>query len=119
MENTQKFRNVLVITAGFLLFYWFLEFEIFLHLAILISVSGALFNKAAQAINWAWMKLALLLGWINTRVLLSLIYFLFLTPIALFSRLFTKDPLQLKKPKSTNYNTRNHLYQPTELENIW
>ncbi|MGM0579215.1 MAG: SxtJ family membrane protein [Bacteroidota bacterium] len=119
MENSEKFRNVLVITAGFLLFYLFFELKLLLYIAVAIAVFGALSQKIAQAINWLWMKLAHILGWINTRILLSLIFYLFLTPIALFSRLFTKDPLRLKQPKDSNFEERNHLYKQEELENIW
>jgi flagellar biosynthesis protein FlhB len=119
MGNSEKFRNVLVITAGFLLFYLLFEIEILLYIAVAIAVLGALSQNIAQAINWLWMKIALVLGWINTRILLSLIFFLFLTPIALFSRLFTKDPLRLKQPKNSNFDERNHLYNKEELENIW
>lgn len=119
MENSAKFRNVLVITAGFLLFYLFFEIKVLLYISVAIAVLGALSQKVAQAINWFWMKLALILGWINTRILLSVIFYLFLTPIALFSRLFTNDPLKLKKPKNSNFEVRNHLYEKDELENIW
>ncbi|WP_296622206.1 SxtJ family membrane protein [Marivirga sp.] len=119
MGNSDKFRNVLVITAGFLLFYLFFELEALLYIAVAIAVFGALSQNITQGINWLWMKLALILGWINTRIILSLIFYLFLTPIALFSRLFTKDPLRLKQPKDSNFEERNHLYNKEELENIW
>ncbi|WP_367892471.1 SxtJ family membrane protein [Marivirga harenae] len=119
MEDVGKYRNVLIITAGFLLFYLFFDVMVLLYISVSIAVLGGLSPKVAQAINWLWMKLAFLLGWVNTRILLSIIFYLFLTPIALVSRLFTKDPLRLKKPKSSNFEVRNHLYNKEELENIW
>jgi hypothetical protein len=74
----------------------------------------------AKAIEWAWFKLALALGWVNSRILLSVIYFVFLMPIAWVSRLFTKDPLTLRKRNtSTLFVTRNHIYTKKDLENIW
>jgi hypothetical protein len=51
---------------------------------------------------------------------LSIIYFVFLMPIAWISRLFTKDPLMLKaKDSDSLYTTRDHLYKKEDLENIW
>ena len=44
-----------------------------------------------------WMFLGDLLGWINSRLILCLIYFTVLLPIALIMRLFGYDPLKLKK----------------------
>jgi hypothetical protein len=52
--------------------------------------------------------------------LLSIIYFVFLLPIAWISRLFTKDPLALRNRKTLSlFVTRNHLYTKKDLENIW
>jgi len=47
---------------------------------------------------WAfryWMKLAEALGWVMTRVLLSVFFYLALTPMAILMRLFGKRPLDL------------------------
>jgi len=43
----------------------------------------------------AWMKLAEVLSWVMTRVILSAFYFVFLTPIALIMRLVREDPLEV------------------------
>lgn len=39
----------------------------------------------------AWMAFAFVLGWVNTRILLGLFYYLVLTPIGLILRLSGKD----------------------------
>lgn len=39
------------------------------------------------------MKFAHMLGWVNTRIILSIVYFLIFTPIALFFRFIGKDPM--------------------------
>ena len=41
-----------------------------------------------------WMWFAEKLGWFNTRVLLGVIYYVFLTPLSLVMRIFGKKPLQ-------------------------
>lgn len=41
----------------------------------------------------AWMRIGALLGWFNTRVLLGLVFFVILTPIALLMRIMGRDPL--------------------------
>jgi len=43
-----------------------------------------------------WMKFAFVLGWINTRILLGVFFYLVLTPIGLVLRLTGKDLLSLK-----------------------
>lgn len=41
-----------------------------------------------------WMKIGNLLGWINTRILLGIVFFLIITPMGIMMRLLGKDPMQ-------------------------
>lgn len=43
-----------------------------------------------------WMKLALVLSWINTRLILLIIYYFIFTPVGLMMKLFGKDLLDTK-----------------------
>ena len=42
----------------------------------------------------------LVLGWINTRIILSVMFYLVFTPIAVFFRIIGRDGLRLKKDKN-------------------
>ncbi|XGB40505.1 MAG: SxtJ family membrane protein [Cyanobacteria bacterium LVE1205-1] len=46
-----------------------------------------------------WMKLGTLLGWINNKLLLVLVYMVMLLPISFLMRLFGYDPLKSKISK--------------------
>tara|TARA_B100000212_G_C27261508_1_gene484734 strand:- start:268 stop:660 length:393 start_codon:yes stop_codon:yes gene_type:complete len=50
-----------------------------------------------------WMKLGLILGWFNSRLILITIYILVLMPIAFIMRIFGYDPLRLKFEKNNSY----------------
>ena len=54
-----------------------------------------------------WMKLGYVLGWVNSRIVLGLIFFLVLQPIALIMRLFGHDPLRKKWNTSKTYREIN------------
>jgi hypothetical protein len=47
-----------------------------------------------------WMLLALILGWVMLRALLTVTFFLLITPLALIFRLTGKDPMR-RAPAST------------------
>jgi hypothetical protein len=61
----------------------------------------------------------MILGNINGKILLSIVFFIFLTPIAFISKLFNKDGLQLKKTNKSYYQDRNHQYSAKDFENTW
>jgi hypothetical protein len=42
-----------------------------------------------------WMKFAEVLGWVMTRVILTVFFYVLLTPYGLVARLFREDPLDL------------------------
>ncbi|MCI5158627.1 MAG: sxtJ [Candidatus Electrothrix sp. AUS1_2] len=50
--------------------------------------------KALGPLNRAWMFLGHILGWINTRIILGIVFILIFTPTALVFRLLGKDPMQ-------------------------
>ena len=119
-SNQDRFKRILVIVIGFTALAWIFKIPYLDKIAFGLGAISILIPVAAKGIEWLWLKLAFVLGWINSRILLSLIYFLFLMPIAWVSRLFTKDPLMLKAKKSDSlYTTRNHQYRKEDLENIW
>ena len=51
----------------------------------------------------AWLWLGHLLGAVNSRVILALVFFLVVTPVALLFRLFGRDALRLKQVRASSY----------------
>ena len=51
----------------------------------------------------AWMKLGHILGWVNSRIILGLVFFIVLQPIAFIMRILGHDPLRTKKFAQESY----------------
>ena len=51
----------------------------------------------------AWMKLGHILGWVNSRIILGLVFLVVLQPIALIMRILGHDPLRTKKFSQKSY----------------
>ena len=51
----------------------------------------------------AWMKLGHVLGLVNNRIILGLVFLIVLQPIALIMRIFGYDPLRTKKFAQKSY----------------
>lgn len=58
-----------------------------------------------------WMNIGIALGWLNSRIILSLIYILVLLPIAFFMRLFGYDPLKKIKKEAITYRENSQANQ--------
>ena len=55
-----------------------------------------------------WMAFGHALGWINSRIVLGLVFILILQPIAYFMRAIGYDPLRLKKINQRSYREDKH-----------
>ena len=100
---------ILLIIAGFLFWKEKESFQILLTFGVTFCILGIAIPFILKPIYWVWMIFATILGWIMTRVILSLLFYMILTPIGLISRLFGKQFLELKwnKTDSTYWNYRS------------
>lgn len=121
MASEEKAKAQLVMVTGFLILYFIFKKDWLLYLAAFVGITGIAIPFLGNLIVKGWFKLAEILGAINGRILLSLIFFIILFPVALLSRLGrNKNPLGLRKSdKNTAFTERNHRYTAKDLENVW
>ena len=65
-----------------------------------------------------WMQIGLILGWLNSRIILGLIFLLVLIPISFIMKIFKYDPLQkgfYKEKKSYREVIKNHETDLTKI----
>ncbi len=70
-------------------YYWVIA-------ALAIFFCSVFFQKLLLPFYRGALILAFILGWINTRLLLGLIFYFIFTPLALLFKMLGKDPLQRK-----------------------
>ena len=74
----------------------------FLIISGIFLTLGALNSKLLTPLNKTWIKFGEILGLIIAPIVMSLVYFVILTPVSLIVRLFGKDLLGLKFIKGNN-----------------
>ncbi|HKC63213.1 MAG TPA: SxtJ family membrane protein [Pyrinomonadaceae bacterium] len=77
--------------------------EVLGGISILLILMAALVPTAARGFHVLWMKLAGVLGYVNSRVLLSLVFYLLFFPYNMLARLIGRDPLNRRKTRSESY----------------
>lgn len=95
-------------------FSWYLIIAGFI-----LILSGFFFPVVLKPFQKIWMGLAVLLGWVSTRVILSLLFYLVMFPIKLISKLSGKNFLDLKieREKASYWNYRvKQQYNPENSE---
>jgi hypothetical protein len=71
-------------------------------IALVLLLCAAIAPAARFFHKW-WMTLAGVLGYVNSRIILSALFFLIMTPIGVVLRLTGHDPLSRRQKKSATY----------------
>jgi len=70
--------------------------------SILVGIVSIVAPKLLMPFNKAWMKLGELMSNVVSPLVLGIIFFVLITPVALATRLFGRDELRLKENASLN-----------------
>ena len=119
LTKTKELQAQLVIVVGLLIIALIFKWQVLIYIVAILGLIFLLIPFLGHWIVVGWFKLAEGLGWVNSRILLTLIFFLLLLPIALFYRLFSKDPLRLKNKYDSMFIDRNHKFESKDLLNPW
>lgn len=65
--------------------------------------AGLLAPRTLTPFRSAWMKLASVLGFVNQRILLTILFGFLITPTALLLRIFGKQPISLRVERVDSY----------------
>ena len=113
-------KTVLTISMGFLAIYFIAKIEWTLITSFTIGFVGLISNFLSKKIEFLWFKLAWVLGLIIPNILLTTIFYLFLYPISLLSKIFNNsDTLKLKNNSETTFTTCNKEFDKKSFENPW
>lgn len=117
----KSLETISVLALASIVFGLILKIQILYYLALCFLIIGVFFKGLSMVVANVWLKFAHVLGFINTRIILTMIFYLFLTPIALTYRFFHGDFMNIKRNSvCTSYFTeRDHEYEPKDFENVW
>ena len=119
MDRTKTLETSLVLTTGFMILFLITGSRLFLYLALAFGITGIFIKPLATYIAIAWFKLADVLNFFVSRIILGTLFFVVLFPVSLLYRISNKDKLRLKKSDNSNWIERNHNYSSADLDNIW
>lgn len=64
---------------------------------------GLVFPISLGPVYRIWMKFGHVLGWINTRIILGILFYIVVLPMGLLMRLFGNDPMDRKPSHEPSY----------------
>ena len=105
---------VLLLIAGVLFYKNNNLFISFAYIAGVFIVLGFLFPQLLKPIYFIWMIFAVVIGWIMTRLILSILFFVIISIIRLIAGIFGKSFLELNISKDSK-SYWNHRFSDVEM----
>lgn len=113
-------KTVLTIVVGFVVVYLSTKWNWAILVSLCVGLAGIASTWLSEKIDFLWGKLAWFLGLIVPNILLSLVFYLFLFPIAVLAGIFgEKDPLKLKNRNGSLFKTRTTEIEKASFEKPW
>ena len=107
ISSNRSFGLVFFIVFLLIAFYPLINQEEIRIWSVLISllflILGIINSKILTPLNKVWFKFGIFLGKIISPIVMGLIFFLVVTPIAVLMRMLKKDLLNLKFNKNNSY----------------
>ena len=117
-KDLRKFGITVGIAFGFfgVIFLWrqISGYPYFFIASGLLISTGFIVPLFLKPIQKAWMTLAILLGWFMSRVILTILFFIIVTPTGLLARLIGKDFLnrRFKQNSDQSYWIKKKIILP-------
>ena len=114
MPTNQKFGMfftlVFFLLSGYsLIRNWTMISMISIVVFVVFAIITLLIPQKFATLNFLWFRLGMFLGKITNPVVLGIIFFLFITPIAFVIRLLGRDELKLKSSTVKSYWIKRSL----------
>ena len=121
MKVTDVLKTINILSLACLAGYFIFHTEWLLIVSALLLLLNIIGGKVPFFIAKCWMKLGSFIGSFNSKILLTLVFYLILTPIAGIYRIFNKDLVNHfnSKGKNSYYKDINVTYKKESFENLW
>ena len=82
--------------------------------ASLLWAPALVIPSVLRPVYTTWMKVGHGIGWVNTRIILGVVFFVLILPMGLIMRLFGKDPMARKMDNSATSYRIESVSEPKE-----
>lgn len=119
-QAKDRVKTVLTTSIALTVLYWITGWNRIIPVAVAVVLACIFSSYFSKKTGVFWRKLSLLIGFIVSNILLSIIFFLLLFPTALLSRTFGKNaPLNMKNRIGSNFKNSSKTFDKNSFEKLW
>jgi len=109
--------GVLLLIAAFLFYFEKPSAIYFTIIGGFLFISGLVIPQILKPFNKIWMGLAIILGFFMSRIIITVLFYIVITPISIIARLVSKKFIILKYDKSAKtYWEKRTIIQKKQID---
>lgn len=85
-------------------------------LSVVLAVWALALPATLFVVYWPWMKIGGVLGYINTRILLGVVFYLLITPVGFLVRLFGSSNIKSHSVNASSFRVESHKPDQRHME---
>jgi hypothetical protein len=66
------------------------------YIFAILALVAVVLPAALKPVYNVWMRFGMVMGWINTRLILGVVFYIMFTPVAMILKILGKDPMHRK-----------------------
>ncbi|GAA4300502.1 SxtJ family membrane protein [Aestuariibaculum suncheonense] len=119
MSKEKGLESIIVLILVSLAVYIKFNITWFLYIAICLGVVALISKKLTVIIGEAWFSFSHYFGLVMNYIIMSFIFYLILTPLSFFQRLFGGNQILKKSSDSSYFYKRNHRFVEKDIDKPW
>lgn len=120
-DQVKNLETIAVLALAMILLGLYMKLQLFIILAGTFLFIGIFAKRLSAVIANGWLSIAHLISALNSKIMLTIIYYLMLAPLAILYRLNAKkfEDNSHGKTASTLWRIREHVYVSSDLDKLW
>lgn len=119
-KKSDSTKTILVISVGFIIVFMITKLNWALWVSVSVGLIGIFSKYLSDKIDFLWMKLTWILSLIVPNIIMAIIFYVFLLPISVLSKIFgNKDSLKLRNKSESVYVATEKSFESSSFEKTW
>ncbi|MEI6020558.1 MAG: SxtJ family membrane protein [Bacteroidota bacterium] len=119
-QRKEEIKTLLVLLVGFAIIAYLQKNKLIIYIALPIIMPGFLSTKAAKIILFIWLKIGEVMSYIMPKIILTLVFYFCLVPLAFMMKLFKiKRHFKLSNKGGSTFQAVNKTFEEADFKNPW
>lgn len=110
---------MIAILVWFVIIFFITKNNLVLYFVSLVILLSIISGRILNFVIYSWTKFGNLLGYVNSKIILFILFYFIVTPYSFVLRIFNKKVSILTKNNITSFTNKDYTYCENDFINMW